>query len=133
MRHKYSDALVSFAGPFANLFLCVVFITICGLAEYFIQDKIIVKRLFMFFGIGAVLNLVLFVFNMFPIPSFDGWHVFCHFFPRLEHAVGSSEFNKGATIVLMIILFTSIDKIFYYANVVVLHGINFVTKLLALF
>ena len=24
MRHKYSDALVSFAGPFANLILCVI-------------------------------------------------------------------------------------------------------------
>ena len=89
-------------------------------------------RLTMFFGIAAILNLVLFTFNMFPIPTFDGWHVFCHFFPRLEHAVSSSEFHKGATLILMIILFTSFGKIFEYAAIIISHAVNLVSNLISM-
>lgn len=126
MRHKYSDALVSFAGPLANLFLTVVFIVVCSLSIVNIADETMQEKLIAFFGIGAILNLVLFVFNMLPIPSFDGWHVFCHFFPKLEHAVASSEFNKGATLVVMIVLFSSFGKIFEYAG----EAVNFSIKTL---
>ncbi len=125
MRHKYSDALVSFAGPFANLFLCVFSILVCSIVSLTVDNVEILQKLELFFTIAAVLNLVLFVFNMLPIPSFDGWHVFCHFFPKLEHAVSSNEFNKGATLVVMIVLFSSFGKLFQYAGEVVNFSIKF--------
>ncbi|UDQ97151.1 site-2 protease family protein [Lentisphaerota bacterium WC36G] len=129
LRHKYSDALVSFAGPFANLLLCTLSILLASLAFVVIKDALVLKNLVQFFQLAALLNLVLFVLNMCPIPTFDGWHVLCNFFPRLEHAVNNSEFNKGATLVVMIILFKNISKIFAVSQIAVAHAIEYFAKL----
>lgn len=77
MKHKYSDALVSFAGPFANFLLFLLGSFLAALALQF-QWTEGAKQFFKFF---ALINCVLFIFNMLPIPMLDGGKVLGYLFP----------------------------------------------------
>lgn len=63
---------VAFAGPAVNLLL----FTICFLL---VKNKAFTKKYSRYLPIFVLtykINLFLFVFNMLPIPMFDGWHVY---------------------------------------------------------
>lgn len=65
-------AAIAFAGPAVNLLLFAA-------ARYVIKNKQLYKRFHKYAAIismTAKINLFLFVFNMLPIPGFDGWKVF---------------------------------------------------------
>ena len=79
-KHRYSDALVSFAGPGMNLLLFVVF---CLLTAIAVMSKMQPTAVHIFFT-GALFNMVLFILNMLPIPPLDGWSVLNCFFPQLR-------------------------------------------------
>ncbi len=57
------NLITSFAGPFANLLLFLIF--------KYLSLK---KNDWLFYEL-AMINLWLFIFNMLPIPPFDGYHV----------------------------------------------------------
>jgi Zn-dependent protease len=86
-RHgRLSNFLVAAAGPLANL----------GLA---VGSIVIMKKLvnpwdaglisFEFFYLAARINLVLFLFNLVPIPPLDGFQMFSELFPSLKPAQDS--------------------------------------------
>ena len=112
LRHKYSDLRVSLAGPFTNLGLFLVFGLIAGLAYRFMPYVTEGSRqefLIMMFFQGSFMNMVLFLFNMLPVPGFDGYSLIENFVPQ---ELKYSEFFKGTSIVvLMLALFFS-DKLF---------------------
>jgi Zn-dependent protease len=108
MRHKYSDALVSFAGPGTNLALFIIFTIIYALivivnksSSSELISKEVAGTAVGFLEMGATLNFVLFVLNMLPVPGFDGWHVLCSFFPKLK--TSDSQFMIFASVVILII------------------------------
>ena len=98
-RHKYSDALVSFAGPAANVLLFLVFCLMFTLSRNHIE---IITFQQMFF-VGAALNAFLFIFNMLPIPMLDGWNVFRFLFPKLNRV--SDEIKNALTFIIIILFF----------------------------
>ncbi len=102
MRHKYSDALVSFAGPATNLALCIIFSVLAALVIIVLNDSgpEFAGNAVKFLAMGAMLNFVLFVFNMFPVPCFDGWHILCAFFPKLK----TSDSQAMIFVVIVILL-----------------------------
>ena len=63
---------VAFAGPAVNLIMfAVVFLLL--------KNKAFVKRYRKYLHVFVLtykINLLLFIFNMLPIPMFDGWHVY---------------------------------------------------------
>lgn len=61
-----SNALIAFAGPGVNILLYLV--------SSFFADRIKGKSL-RFFIISKQINKWLALFNLLPIPGFDGWHV----------------------------------------------------------
>ena len=63
------SAAVSVAGPLTNLILW-------GLCLLLIKGKFVNRKYYRMLGISAKLNLFLCVFNMIPIPGFDGYHFF---------------------------------------------------------
>jgi Zn-dependent protease len=122
MKHRYSGALISLAGPLANLTL---FITFCialsvinamkykGVELISFYDGAYYWKMppdLLFFFTGAYLNLVLFLFNMLPFPILDGWDVFTYIFPPLRKLDSSRELVKGFYLFafLIIILFINI-------------------------
>jgi len=106
LRRPYGDAIVSFAGPFANLVLFFLFSIGLGLA-YIYEIRPLAKIC----GIGGVLNSVLFMLNMAPVPPLDGHGIVTSFFPELRNRQ-SSEFVNGATFLVIMVLFMSSHYLF---------------------
>ena len=61
------SALVSIAGPLTNLTVWLV----CSLL---IKNKLINRKYYRTVGLMAKLNMFFFIFNMLPLPGFDGWN-----------------------------------------------------------
>jgi Zn-dependent protease len=84
MRGKFAQAFVAFAGPATNLVLGAVALTALGLALRFnlleglegaeVQDN--AERFIWIFGST---NLILCLFNLFPVPPLDGSHILANF------------------------------------------------------
>jgi len=79
-------ALVSFAGPTANLLLAVV----CGLCFRLISplapaNQLWASLVIQMLVLGVILNIVLAFFNLIPIPPLDGFAILAYLFPRVGH------------------------------------------------
>ena len=121
MRHKYSDALVSFAGPATNLVLALLFCLATALTIIAGEHDLSAKGMEIsvnarsLFALGAILNFVLFIFNMLPVPSFDGWHILSSFYPKLK-----TSDSQGTYFVSLVILMLAIS----YQRYILLFGIE---------
>lgn len=115
MRHKYSDALVSFAGPLMNLILFTGSLLVFTVTLYYIHDKGFqdqaLKNVNLIFFTGAGVNLMLFLFNMLPLPILDGWGVFSYIFPRLKDIITGSEAIKAIYIIIILLFIFFFDWI----------------------
>ncbi len=129
-QHRVRDDIIStLAGPFMNLVFAVVCLLItvalyaAGLKNYVGLPAIIME-----------INIVLFVFNMLPVPPLDGSRI-------LKHAVGMGELayarlsSYGFIIVLLMINFApirrfisfligSIMSALYFLGDLILNAIN---------
>lgn len=82
---RRDDILVSIAGPLTNLVLAILFgVIIYGMFEFSIVQK--VPQNVMGFILGMLyatiwINVLLFVFNLLPIPPLDGSHVVANLLP----------------------------------------------------
>lgn len=92
--HRRSDAAwVSLAGPLANLLLAVVFSFVFVVAAMLPGQE--AKLALDFFWLAAKANAVLMVFNLLPIPMFDGWGVLEGMFPALQRLDAAHQQNIG--------------------------------------
>jgi Zn-dependent protease len=106
-RHRFSGALVSFAGPLANLLLMV-------LAVWFLGTPGLSGGLKAFLGLAAILNAFLFLFNMLPVPPLDGFGVLETFVPAVRRqASGLSQY--GFLILLVLFFFFGLGDVLYDA------------------
>ena len=80
MKGRSAHAQVALAGPMANLLLCVLFGTLGGIASL-IQ---VAPEIQAFIMMAAMANAVLFLFNMIPLPMFDGWTVLSYFIEPMQ-------------------------------------------------
>ena len=100
LRGKYGEAIVAAAGPLSNLALSAIFgmllrIAAPALPETFVQITVVV----------VVINLVLALFNLIPIPPLDGSKILFAFLPyHLLHLREPLE-RYGFFIVLIFIVF----------------------------
>ncbi len=80
-RHqRWSDMLVSAAGPLSNLALGTIasLLTVVAIqtgSKLFSQE---------FWFLAARINFLLFAFNLLPVPPLDGFHVYSQLFPALK-------------------------------------------------
>lgn len=74
------EALVAFAGPFSNLILATIFGI---LLRVFVQYQLVPadNMVLEFFGLIVLINLMLLVFNLIPIPPLDGSKILFEFLP----------------------------------------------------
>lgn len=85
---KYGKFKVGIAGISANIMLAIVF----GIPVRFLPQAVpFFQNLNIFFAYIAGINLLLAVFNLFPLPPFDGFHVFFSFSPKLEYKMESFQ------------------------------------------
>jgi Zn-dependent protease len=93
---KLSNILVSAAGPLLNLGLGILFIGLINLAFATNLSEVVSIN---FLYIAARINLVLFLFNLIPLPPLDGFHIFSEIFPSFK-PLQHSYFGLFALIIL---------------------------------
>ena len=134
MRHRHSDALVSFAGPATNLVLAILFCIIAALIIVFagarnpgsVTPDIAINAV-QFFFLGAMLNFVLFVFNLLPVPGFDGWHILSSFFPQVKTV--NSQAVPFISLVILLLAFKFSSYLFLAGNLISRFMINEIVDL----
>jgi len=78
---KLGNILVTAAGPLVNLFLGVLSILFLNLSSVSFLEGLLSDK---FFYLAAHINLILFLFNLLPLPPLDGFHIASEFFPKLK-------------------------------------------------
>ena len=116
LRSRRRRVLTALAGPLTNLVLWLVFIGLCLLTAFMSADHQFAVYMLAY---GAMLNFVLFVFNLLPIPGLDGFNVLIELFPQVFHR--DSELVKGVFFLLVVLLFTSSGRLFDLAMNVTLR------------
>jgi Zn-dependent protease len=100
LRGRYGEAIVAAAGPLSNIALAVIFGFCVRVAAPFLPPAFIEIAL-----IVVLINLVLALFNLVPIPPLDGSKILFAFLPyHLSHIRESLE-RYGFFIVLIFIVF----------------------------
>ncbi len=112
---KRDMALTSAAGPISNLLLAVIF---TGLLRLFfallpymtlINDKnaMIIYCIYLLLYYGISLNLTLAVFNLLPIPSFDGSRLLFLFLPS-KYYFSIMKYERYISLIFMVLLFLGV-------------------------
>ncbi len=106
--YRKGMALTALMGPLSNLITALIFALVfhllSKLAPFFPQDiiKSIIFPLILFSKLTVSINVIIAIFNLLPIPSFDGWRVILSFLPRdLEMKLEGLE-PYGVLIVLVL-------------------------------
>ncbi len=114
------DAIVSFAGPFSNFILSIIFfIGFITLAGTCVEFK---NYILNFCWYGVFLNVFLFAFNLLPIPPLDGSHILFDLFP-----------NKFTAKLLNLGIYGSIILLLFIYSPLWQYFMNFVNIILSLF
>jgi Zn-dependent protease len=100
LRNRYGDALVAAAGPASNLVLAVLSGLVFRLAPVAASEPI------GFFLLAVVLiNIILMVFNLLPIPPLDGSKILFEFLPAKFDYIRKNLEQYGF-VILLFLLFT---------------------------
>ncbi len=80
-RGRYADAYVAFAGPMVNLALfalCTVLAVLWIVFAKGVPDPLN-SNMRILLTVGVFINIVLFLFNLLPVPPLDGWRILSNF------------------------------------------------------
>jgi Zn-dependent protease len=113
---KYDPVKVALAGPLSNLALAIFF----GLFIRFVPigNEFLISLL----GVIVVINLILFIFNMIPLPQLDGSRVIFPFLPKplQEFYVRAESFGMIIALIFILLAFPFVSV-----------AVNFLFKLMA--
>lgn len=102
---RQGEALVAFAGPFSNLVLASI--VAVPLRAIVTLDIAVPEIVLTVLGLLVVFNLVLFVFNLLPIPPLDGYRVLLRFLsPSVAWQL--RPYEQYGFLVLLLLLFTGV-------------------------
>lgn len=108
------EMLVSVAGPLMNLFIAFTFILLMK-AVYFMPSTLISDGIYNsimeVFNHTVWINIVLFVFNLLPIPPLDGSHIFFGLLRLKQNGWYYQIQSKGHLILLILIITNVLDKV----------------------
>ncbi len=104
-------AIVAIAGPLSNLIMAIFWVFIFKLGSTVITDPNIAKGIMAMGRAGILINLILFVFNLLPIPPLDGSRVLSGFLPKSLSAVMDKIEPYGLFIVIGLLYFGVLNSI----------------------
>ena len=101
---RYGPAKVALAGPLANLIIAFFFgllIRLLGL----IGTSFFSANLILTFSFVVQINLILAIFNLFPVPPLDGSHILFALFPQMEERTKIILYQWGILLLIFSIFF----------------------------
>jgi len=107
---KKGMAISAAAGPISNLIVAAISLAVAKLfmyANYGMGVNTVLSTLFQIFSVMCSINISLAIFNLIPIPPFDGSRIFNYFLPD-KYYFKVMEYEQYIVIGLMILLFTGI-------------------------
>ncbi|MDF2535349.1 MAG: site-2 protease family protein [Bacillales bacterium] len=104
---RLAGILTSLAGPASNLILAFIGFVAAGIC---IRFNIQSEFLYDFFDIFTWMNIVLFLFNLFPIPPLDGFHIIQDCLSRQNKAI-LSQYEKYSNLIFFVIVLTPLSKV----------------------
>ena len=105
---------VSLAGPGANLLLALIFGLACrvlGIEGWFSPEPGLMGLVKFMIVFGLLINIVLAVFNLFPIPPLDGSKILMGLIPRQFEQQLLPFMRYGTTILIVLIVIGFVGKI----------------------
>ena len=118
LRGKHAPAIVAVSGPLTNAVLSMIFCLLAVAGALFGFPRFAGKMMVY----GAIINMVLMIFNLLPIPGLDGWNILRTYWRKDLSKAG--EFIKGAFFILFMLVFTCFQYIYNAAAWVVLNICN---------
>ncbi len=104
---RAANAIVSAAGPLSNIIMSFLFVVIYKLIFLLAINNIstVLAQVAGIVYYVAALNAFLAVFNLIPVPPFDGYHILSSFLPA-KAIVFMERYGQIINIVLIIIIFS---------------------------
>jgi Zn-dependent protease len=120
-RRRYDEAMVAFAGPLSNLILAIFFSL--GTVLWVKHGTGVINAEFYgnmerFLWLGTLLNMVLFAFNLIPVPPLDGSRILGNFVPAFDR-LWQGERGQIVMIVVFVGLFLIAGRIVWPIGAVV--------------
>ncbi|MBC6308717.1 site-2 protease family protein [Listeria sp. FSL L7-1582] len=108
MKHRrVGSVLVSLAGPVSNLLLAFIGV---GLYFLFLQMDVAYSQIILpFFNLFVSLNVILFIFNLLPLPPLDGYQIVSEFLP-LKWRLKVQGYENYALLFFLILVITPLSK-----------------------
>ena len=110
LKNKKRDiALVALAGPFANLLMIIFWLLIAIFFVNLSEQGGITENLFIYYmaWAGIIINFLLMIINLFPIPPLDGSRVLFSFLPN-KAAFEYLKLERYGLLILLILLITGV-------------------------
>lgn len=125
--HRRDTALVAAAGPFANLLMTIGWALIAKLASLLPDSiTILTSPLILMSTFGMIINAILMVFNLIPVPPTDGGRIATSLLPpRLGYQLSRVE-PYGFFIILALLLSGVLWKLLDMVTLTVMQLIRFI-------
>lgn len=107
-KNYYMDDLkVSIAGPLANICISIVFSIILGVYTKFTYNSYgtMISIISLILQLIVSINVSLFLFNLLPVPGFDGFNILEDLFPKVFNKIGYSLYRYQQLIFIAVIFF----------------------------
>ncbi|MDF2927509.1 MAG: site-2 protease family protein [Paenibacillaceae bacterium] len=112
-RPRLMSVIVSLVGPLSNLLLAFIGVFIAFLLSYFhAYDGMsigVLRAVALFLQLHIMINLLLFIFNLLPLPPLDGYRILYEFFPY-NLKVRMQVYEQYAFLIFL--LFVLIDPVY---------------------
>jgi len=104
LKHKHGELLVSLAGPFSNFLLAILVALILALLPPSLTAGWSAD-FFKLFDIVILVNVMLGIFNLLPIPPLDGSKILFDLLPAGQSEIRNTLEKYGFVILIAVILF----------------------------
>lgn len=105
---RWAAALIAIAGPLSNILIAVIF----GLLLRFV-GLVLPAAVVTIFSLIVLLNIVLFIFNLIPVPPLDGHHILFSILP--DHGIGGTIkhfMRRYSLIMILVVIFFVWELVF---------------------
>jgi Zn-dependent protease len=122
-RRRRDDTIVSFAGPFSNFILSLVFLLILYFLVRFLPgEEFVINAVYY----GMFFNIFLGLFNLLPVPPLDGSYIMFNLFPN-KITAAFMKLGIYGTFILLIFIYSPLWGFFMnFVNFIVNFFIQFV-------